>query len=347
MLRIFLIRLIGFCLTSVAIVKRTIWLLTVYPFSRKAKLITRNRKSPPPILNNRKWGDHKYIKFDNGIKLHYVEKGDPKNPMMLFLHGFPEFWFLWRHQIEHFSKKYWCIAPDNRGYGDSDKPEGIENYHIFMLADDVKDLIQGLGRSQCILVAHDWGGAIGYSFCDRYPEMVKAYFPLNIPHPDSLMRERERSWEQSLKSWYIMMFQCPWIPEQILRCGDLDFFDNILFDAKISENGKNEKVEEVTEAFKYTFSQPNAFTAPLNYYRNIIQIFQAENHGQMKKITKVPVLSIFGTADKALSVAAAKGGADFVEKFETILLDGVSHWSPEERPDEINKHIDNYLDSFN
>ena len=343
MSRIYLIRFIGFCLTSVALIRRLIWLFTVYPFSQKAKLITRTRKSPPATLQNKRWGEHKYIKFDNGIKLHYVEKGDPSRPMMVFLHGFPEFWFLWRHQIEHFSKHYWCIAPDNRGYGDSDKPDGIENYHISMLVDDVKNLVNGLGRSHCILVAHDWGGAIGYQFAEHYPQMVKTYIPINMPHPASLMRERERSWEQALKSWYIMMFQCPWIPEQMLRFADLDIFDNILSDAKISKNGKNENVDEVTEAFKYTFSPPGAFTPPLNYYRNIIQFYGPVKSS--KKIT-VPVLSIFGTGDKALSVAAAKGGADFVENFQTILLDGVSHWSPEETPDEINQHIDNHLKSF-
>lgn len=138
------------------------------------------------------------------------------------------------------------------------------------------------------------------------------------------------------------MFQCPWIPEQILRFGDLDFFDSIFSDAKLSKNGKNENVDEIIEAFKYTFSKPGAFTAPLNYYRNIIQVYQAPNPAQTSKII-VPVLSIFGTADKALSVSAAEGGADFVEKFESILLEGVSHWSPEEKPDEINTYMDKYL----
>ena len=343
MLRVLLIRFIGLLLTSVVLIRRLIWIFTVYPFSQKAKLITWTRKSPPSILHDKKWGEHKYIKFKNGIKLHYVEKGDPGRPLIVFLHGFPEFWFLWRHQIEHFSKNYWCIAPDNRGYGDSDKPDGIENYHVSMLVDDVKNLLTGLGRSDCILVAHDWGGIIGYNFAEKHPEMVKTYIAINIPHPASLMRERERSWEQALKSWYIMMFQCPWIPEQMLRLADLDFFDNMMSEAKLSKNGKNEDIPEVIEAFKYTFSPPGAFTYPLNYYRNIIQFNEPAVH--WKKIT-VPVLSIFGTGDKALSVSAAKGGADFVEKFETVLLDGVSHWSPEEAPDDINLHIDNHLKSF-
>ena len=107
MVRIILIRFIGFCLIPLAILRRIIWLVTVYPFSQKAQLFVKPRKYPPAILNEKRWGEHKYIKLDNGLKIHYVEKGDPARPMMLFLHGFPEFWFLWRHQIEYFSQNYW------------------------------------------------------------------------------------------------------------------------------------------------------------------------------------------------------------------------------------------------
>ena len=344
MFRILFIRFIGFCLTPMLILPSLIRLLK-YPFSKDAKLLVTPRDYRLTILNEKRWGEHKYILLDNGIKIHYVEKGDPACTMMLFLHGFPEFWFSWRHQIEHFSKKYWCIAPDNRGYGDSDKPYGINNYHINMLVDDVMNLVKGLGRQNCILVGHDWGGIIGYKVSEKYPEIVQAYIAINIAHPASLTRHMQSSWREYLRmhNILIMMFQCPWIPERILTCGDLDLFNGIVAQARLSTNGKNENVEEVIEAFKYTFSKCNSFAAPLNYYRSFRQVYETENHNQSTKII-VPVLSIYGTADKAISQSAAEGSADFVDKFKSVLLEGVTHWSQEDSPDTINTEIDNYLE---
>ena len=106
-LSVILTRFIGLCLTPIGILGQVAWLLFKYPSSPKASLFVKTRNTPPEVLNDKRWGEHKYIKLDNGLKMHYVEKGDPSRPMMLFLHGFPEFWFLWRHQIEYFSKNYW------------------------------------------------------------------------------------------------------------------------------------------------------------------------------------------------------------------------------------------------
>jgi len=343
-LDIIVTRLIGFCLTSIGILAQLLWLIFKYPFEPNARLFVKTRNSPPPILHDKRWGEHKYIKLDSGIKLHYVEKGDKSKPLMVFLHGFPEFWFCWRHQIEHFSKNYWCVAPDLRGYGDSDKPEKLEEYHISKLRDDVRDLVKGLGRDTCYLVAHDWGGAVGYSVASKYPEMLKVYIAINLPHPMSLARERNRGWEQKLKSWYILMFQCPWIPELINRFGDMHlcFDDALVRDGKIGQNGTGENPEEIVEAFKYAFSKPGAFTPPINYYRAVMQVKDPEERKKPEKI-KCPVFSIFGTADRYLSVAADKGGRDFCEDFQSVYLDGVSHWSPEEKPKEINNQIESYL----
>ena len=108
-LQILLTRFIGFCLTPIAILAQVKWLLFKYPFSSKARIFVKARHSPPAILHHKRWGEHKYIKLSSGVKLHYVEKGDPSRPMMVFLHGFPGFWFGWRHQIEYFSKRYWYV----------------------------------------------------------------------------------------------------------------------------------------------------------------------------------------------------------------------------------------------
>ncbi|KPJ12513.1 Epoxide hydrolase 3 [Papilio machaon] len=126
---------------------------------------------PPASLTDRKYGVHKYIKANN-VKLHYVESGDPSKPLLLFLHGFPEFWYTWRHQIVEFNKDYCCVALDMRGYGDSEKPEGVSSYKLDILVEDVRDFIRKLGRSKCILVSHDWGGIVASKFRDTHPEYL-------------------------------------------------------------------------------------------------------------------------------------------------------------------------------
>ena len=102
-----ILKLIGLCLTPLAILAQLIWTLFKYPFLPNARISVKTRNSPPAILHDKRWGEHKYLKLQNGIKIHYVEKGDSNKPLMLFLHGYPEFWFCWRHQLEHFSKNYW------------------------------------------------------------------------------------------------------------------------------------------------------------------------------------------------------------------------------------------------
>ena len=155
----------------------------------------KKRDRPPDCLLDPRYGIHKKI-LVNGLKLHYVEAGSEDKPLILFVHGFPEFWFVWRHQMEYFKQNYRVIALDNRGYGDSEKPLGIDNYHIKALVEDVKLLVEGVGVSKFTLVGHDWGGAICWTFAALYPEMLYELIICNCPHPISLRHERESSWRQ-------------------------------------------------------------------------------------------------------------------------------------------------------
>ena len=178
-------------------------LLLLYLSSQK-----KTTDTPPPCLQDPKWGNHSFLVLDSGLKMHYVEKGDKEKPLMVFLHGFPEFWYSWRHQLHHHSSKYWCVAPDMRGYGQTDKPNGIQNYAMDLLIEDVKQLILGLGRSKCILVGHDWGGTIGYAFTAMHPEMVQAYIAINTVHGVAIGRELRNNLRQRLMSWYVWFFTC-------------------------------------------------------------------------------------------------------------------------------------------
>ena len=138
-----------------------------------------------------------------------------------------------------------------RGYNDSSKPKGIRKYSIDALVADVKAVIEGLGCSQCdVLVAHDWGGAVGYAFCYQWPQMVGHYVALNIPHQSSFRYEQSKSWKQRLMSWYILFFQCPVLPEIFFRSSDLAFLDGIVRQMKYDDP------KEISEAYKYAFRDP-------------------------------------------------------------------------------------------
>jgi epoxide hydrolase 4 len=145
---------------------------------------------------------HAYI-VSNGVKLHYVTQGE--GPLLLFLHGFPEFWYSWRHQIPEFAKDYHVVALDLRGYNNSDKPHDPGSYTLEELVLDIEGVVQGLGYERCFLVGHDWGGAVAWGFAYTYPEMVEKLAILNMPHPAKFF-EGIRQPQQMLRSWYILGF---------------------------------------------------------------------------------------------------------------------------------------------
>ncbi len=160
--------------------------------------------------------EHNFIKT-NGINLHYVSQGTGK--LMLMLHGFPEFWYSWRHQIAEFASDYCVVAVDLRGYNDSDKPQEVAAYQMLELLADVKGIISGLGYEDCILVAHDWGGAIAWNFAYKYPSMVEKLIVMNLPHPTKFAAGLQ-TWQQLQKSWYIFFFQIPFLPEFIFQANN-------------------------------------------------------------------------------------------------------------------------------
>jgi len=297
----------------------------------------KERRVPPSCLVDPKYGTHKFMTV-NGVKLHYVESGDSSKPLLLFVHGWPQFWFSWRYQIEHFQKNYHVVAMDMRGYNDSDKPEGITNYFIKNMADDIKELVKGLGEEKFTLIAHDWGGVVAWTFAALYPEMLDNLIVCNIPHLIALLNQRKKGWEQALKSWYIVFFQCPWFPELGMMAEDMASFSRLFKD-----NPNND--DDIIEAYKFAFRDFKTWNRTINYYRcttmKIFENFLKEN----KEKFKIPVrtLQIFGTADTALSVAAAKDSIDWVEDHKLELLEGVSHWVQEQEPEKVNSLIENFL----
>ncbi len=139
---------------------------------------------------------------------------------------------------------------DNRGYGGTDKPSGITKYNVELIADDIANLAKGLGRKKFILVGHDWGGAVGYAVCQNHTEMVECYIACNMPHPLAFDKAFSTGWKQKLKSWYMIFFQCPVIPELVFRLGDFTSLDEMFLDYREDRR----PTKDVIECYKYNFS---------------------------------------------------------------------------------------------
>ncbi|GAB4547651.1 MAG: alpha/beta fold hydrolase [Pleurocapsa sp.] len=272
----------------------------------------------------------------NGIKLRYVSQG--KGKLMLMLHGFPEFWYSWRHQITEFASDYHVVAVDLRGYNDSDKPQNLEAYQISELVADVKGVINGLGYEDCILLGHDWGGAIAWYFADAYPNMVEKLIVLNIPHPAKFIAGLKTP-QQLLKSWYIFFFQLPWLPEFLLQLNNCQAIATAFQEMAIDETAFSPKD---LNAYREAAAKPGALTAMLNYYRCIFaSLFNSDR--QQWKILDVPTLTIWGENDAALGKELTYGTEAYVQNWQIKYIPHCSHWVQQEQPASVNRYIREFL----
>ncbi|URD48891.1 alpha/beta fold hydrolase [Chroococcidiopsis sp. CCNUC1] len=278
---------------------------------------------------------HEYI-ISNGLRLHYVTQGE--GPLMLMLHGFPEFWYSWRHQIPEFAKDYKVVALDLRGYNDSDKPKAQSAYVMAEFIKDIEGVIKGLGYDKCILVGHDWGGAIAWSFAYAHPEMVECLIVLNIPHP-AKFAEGFRTPQQLLKSSYMFLFQLPVLPEMLLQAGDYQAIENGLKGMAVN---KSAFTPADIEAYKDAAAKRGALTAALNYYRNMLQQGMTNpNWG----VLNVPTLMIWGEKDTALGRELSYGTATYVNPFQVRYIPDASHWVQQEKPELVNEYMREFLSS--
>jgi len=278
---------------------------------------------------------HEYI-ISNGLRLHYVTQGE--GPLMLMLHGFPEFWYSWRHQIPEFAKDYKVVALDLRGYNDSDKPKAQSAYVMAEFIKDIEGVIRGLGYDKCILVGHDWGGAIAWSFAYAHPEMVERLIVLNIPHP-AKFAEGFRTPQQLLKSSYMFLFQLPVLPEMLIQAGDFQAIENAFKGMAVN---KSAFTPADIDAYKDAAAKRGALTAALNYYRNMLQQGMTNpNWG----VLNVPTLMIWGEKDTALGRELSYGTATYVNPFQVRYIPDASHWVQQEKPELVNEYIREFLSS--
>ena len=281
---------------------------------------------------------HQYITTNN-VKLHYVTQGN--GPLMLMLHGFPEFWYSWKYQIPEFARDYQVVAVDLRGYNDSDKPQDKSAYVMDEFIQDIKGVIKGLGHEKCVLVAHDWGGVIAWNFAYSYPEMLEKLIVLNVAHPAKFAQGLQ-SWEQLQKSWYIFFFQLPFLPEWYLQASNYQVIEKIFTGMTID---KTAFTSEDIEAYKQAAAKPGALTAMLNYYRNLLDFpnFQQTKFQKDWDVLSVPTLMIWGEEDRALGKELTYGTEAYVKDFQIKYIPNCSHWVQQEQPTLVNQYMKEFL----
>jgi len=283
--------------------------------------------------------EHRYIKLDE-VTLHTVVGGD--GPLVVLLHGFPEFWYSWRYQIPALMKEGYRVAvPDMRGYNLSSKPEGISSYGPAQLTGDVKQLIEALGEKRAIVAGHDWGANVAWMFAMRYPEHLDRLIICNVPHPVVFMKHFY-TWRQGvMRSWYVVFFQLPWLPEMGLRARDFRSLRSLLRKDPVHEDSfSDEDIERYVEAMK----QPGALTAAINYYRAIFRVSK-DDRRQMVKPIQAPTLLIWGMKDRFLGPELVDTPASLVPNLQIARIDDSSHWVQCDAHEKVNELMLDFLKS--
>jgi len=281
--------------------------------------------------------------------MHYVARGDGKP--ILFLHGFPQFWYLWRRQLTDLGDDHAVYAPDMRGYNLSCRPEEVEAYRMRHLLADIRELIEQLGLAPLTLVGHDWGGIVSWAFALKYPEMLERLVVIDGPPPFTWIRDLRESPKQRQAVNYMLEFSKPSPgPEDMLSANDFSLMDDLLL--RIGGAGA-QLSDEDRAIYHEAWAQPGALRGGLNYYRaagmgeQVAAAGVPEEHG--KKLTSqtvdVPTLVIWGENDAALLPTLTRGLSEWIPDVRVEIVSGAGHWVPYERPDEVNTLIREFVGS--
>lgn len=281
--------------------------------------------------------EHRFVDA-NGLRFHCVTAGE--GPLVVLLHGFPEFWYSWRHQIPALARAgFSVVAPDLRGFNDSDKPVGVEAYRMGFVVEDVAGLIRTLGHERAAVVGHDWGGAAAYAFAMLHPEMTDRLAVLNCPHPAAFSGAlREGNLEQLRKSWYMFFFQLPETPEELLSANDFQFLKRFAY----ASSRKGTFTAKVLRAYVEAMAKPGALTGAINWYRAMFR----RGLPPVREYPKIsaPTLVIWGTRDHFLGQELTRGTRrHFSGPFRLVYLPGVSHWVQQEAPAQVNRLLLDFL----
>ena len=261
----------------------------------------------------------------NGVKIHYVTLG--KGPLVVMIHGFPDYWYTWRHQMAALADNFQVVAIDMRGYNRSDKPKGVEKYDVKLLVGDVAAVIKHVGAKQATIVGHDWGGMVAWQFAMALPRQCSRLIILNLPHPRGLSRELAHNPQQQKNSAYARAFQLPGAHKALSAEGLARWVKN-----------KTDRAKYV-EAFKRS-----DFEAMLNYYKkNYPRMPYKEDTSPVVRV-QAPVLMFHGLNDRALLPAALNGTWKWVGKDLTLVtVPGAGHFVQQDASELVSRTMKMWL----
>jgi pimeloyl-ACP methyl ester carboxylesterase len=277
----------------------------------------------------------------NGLNMRVARAGS--GPLLVMLHGFPECWYSWRHQMRALAPRFDCVAVEMRGYGETDAPVGIANYTIDKLVGDVAGLIEALGHRKAIVVGHDWGGAVAWATAMMRPEVVDRLIVMNCPHPARFGKELRRNPRQMLRSWYMLFFQIPRLPEYLFRRRNYELLASALRDGTIQ---KNVFTDRDLDYYRAAFHNPYSITAAINYYRAALRsgIGGSGQDNWTDRRIEAPTLLIWGEQDFALGKELTYHMDDlFRSRFETKYIPDSGHWVQQEKPDLVNQYMLDFI----
>lgn len=279
-----------------------------------------------------------YASFGD-VRLHYAAAGTGER-LVVLLHGFPEFWYSWRHQIEVLAGDFTVVAPDLRGYNLSSKPARIKDYEMGKLVDDVTGLIRHFGRESAAIVGHDWGAAIAWAVAQKHPEYVSKLAALQVP-PMSVWR-KNLTFKQFLKSWYILFFQIPNFPEWLLSRRNFNLLGRALTDSTAK---KGVFSPEDLAQYEKSWSEAGALTAAVNYYRaNFSKFFARQSEGAIEPKIKVPTLFIYGEKDHAIAPETVENVQRFIDApYFELRIPNAGHWIQQEAQAEVSAALIKFL----
>jgi pimeloyl-ACP methyl ester carboxylesterase len=279
---------------------------------------------------------HGDAEVGRGVRLHYVEAG--QGPLVVLLHGFPEFWYSWRRQIPALAQAgFHVVAPDMRGYDLSDKPKSWRAYDTELLAADIAGLIRSFDEQSAYVVGHDWGAAVAYAVAMFHPDVVRRLAILNVPHA-SRMLEGFRTLKQLRKSWYMFFFQIPWLPEYLIARDDFAFGKRSL-----RADSKGAFSDEDLERYVEAWSQPGALTGMINYYRAALRRSPRQALAQLQPI-HAHTLVIWGMRDRHLGSELAEPAPEWVPNVRLERIADATHWVQHDAPERVNELLIEFLD---
>lgn len=270
----------------------------------------------------------------NGINLHTLQAGPTDAPLVLLLHGFPEFSFSWRHQLIGLSDRYHLVAPDLRGYNLSDKPR--HGYDLATLCNDVRGLIEAFGERQAAIVGHDWGGAIAWAFAIRDPEYTRRLAILNAPHPAAMLREL-RAPRQMLRSSYIAFFQLRGVAERTIASNDYALLRRTF---RSADRGRAWLSDADIQRYVDAIARPGALSAALEYYRQLPHDFQ---HISPLRVITAPTLVLWGDLDPYLGAELVDDLDIWVRDLQLHRFPTAGHWLNQQEPERVNAALHTFL----